>query len=222
MSLTHPLLKVCGITQPAQAQSLARLGVCLIGLNFHPSSPRYVAPDLAAEIAQAWGSPSSAVGLFVNRTPDEIFEIQARVGFGIAQLHGEETLETIQAVAARLPVIRAFRVKDAESLALARNQIAQLTAQNVSIYAALIDGYSAAAHGGTGVAVERHLVESAQGLHPRLMLAGGLSPNNLAERLGWIKPWAIDVASGVEISPGVKDLDAVLAMLRIISATPAG
>ena len=222
MPLTPPLLKVCGITQPAQAQSLANLGVGLIGLNFHPPSPRYASPDLAAEIARAWGSPGTVVGLFVNRTPDEIFEIQAKVGFGIVQLHGEESLETICAVAARLPVIRAFRVKDAESMAHARDQIARLAAQNVSLYAALIDGYSAAAHGGTGVAVERHLVESARDLHPRLMLAGGLSPNNLAERLGWINPWAIDVASGVEISPGVKDPDAVSAMLRIISETSAG
>ncbi|MFM7593332.1 MAG: phosphoribosylanthranilate isomerase [Isosphaeraceae bacterium] len=203
--------------QPVQAEALAAMGVSLLGLNFYMPSPRYVSPDLGAELAKAWGFRDSLVGLFVNSPAEEIFAVQDKVGFGIAQLHGEEPLEMIIKVAARIPVIRAFRIKDSAALDLARQEIAEIHAHGGVLHAALIDGYSATAHGGTGASVDRQLVESAIDLHPRLMLAGGLSPANLAERLAWIRPWAIDVASGVETQPGVKDPEAVQAMLRIIS-----
>lgn len=219
MSLIPPLLKVCGVMQPAQAEALANMGVSLLGLNFYRPSPRYVSPELGLELAEAWGRQSSLVGLFVNSTPEEIFKIHEQVGFGLVQLHGEEPVEIISEVAEKLPTIRAYRIKNSESLATARNEVETLRSMGVSLHAALIDGYSTAAHGGTGASVDRQLVESAIDLHPKLMLAGGLSPANLAERLGWIRPWAIDVASGVETEPGVKDLSAVKAMLRIISET---
>jgi phosphoribosylanthranilate isomerase len=219
MSSSSPLLKVCGVRQPAQAEALATMGVSLLGLNFYRPSPRYVSPELGMELAEAWGGRVSLVGLFVNSTPEEIFNIQKQVGFGLVQLHGEEPLETIREVAKNLPVVRAYRIKNRESLAAARNEVETLRSMGVSLHAVLIDGYSAAAHGGTGASVDRQLVESAIDLHPKLMLAGGLSPANLAERLSWIRPWAIDVASGVETEPGVKDLDAVRNMLRLISET---
>lgn len=211
------MLKVCGVTGPEQANALRGMGVNLLGLNFHPASPRFVPPELAIQLVHAWGDPASVVGLFVDRSADEIIDLQAQIGFGIAQLHGDEPDETIAQVAARMPVIKAFRIKNLASLKQAAGQLEHLQLQGVTLLAALIDGYSASAHGGTGVSVAHDLVLAALGLYPRLMLAGGLTPENLAERLGWITPWAVDVASGVESRPGVKNLDAVAAMLRTIS-----
>jgi phosphoribosylanthranilate isomerase len=158
----------------------------------------------------------------VDRSAHEILDLQTLTGFGIAQLHGDETDQTISDVAARLPVIKAYRVRDQNSLDQARAQIQRLHTSGVDIYAALIDGYSAVAHGGTGVSVAQELVLAARGLHPRLILAGGLTPVNLGERLGWITPWAVDVASGVEVAPGLKSLEAVAAMLHTIADNVAG
>ncbi|MFM7132348.1 MAG: phosphoribosylanthranilate isomerase, partial [bacterium] len=104
MNPTTPLLKVCGVRQPAQAEALAAMGVSLLGLNFYRPSPRYVSPELGAELAEAWGCRDSLVGLFVNSQAEEIFAVQDKVGFGIAQLHGEEPLEVYIKVAARIPV----------------------------------------------------------------------------------------------------------------------
>lgn len=210
-------LKVCGVTLPEQATALRGLGVHMLGLNFHPASPRFVPPDLARQLVQAWSDPASAVGLFVDRSTEDILALQAQTGFGIAQLHGDEPDGTIVQVAAQMPVIKAFRIKDATSLDEAAAQLDRLRQQGVELLAALIDGYSAAAHGGTGVTVGRDLVLAACCLHHRLMLAGGLTPENLAQRLAWISPWAVDVASGVESRPGVKNLDAVAAMLRVMA-----
>lgn len=212
-------LKVCGVTLPEQAEALKRLGVDFLGLNFHPKSPRYVTPEQARRLVEAWGEPSSVVGVFVDRTAAEILALKDAVGFGIAQLHGEETARTVVEVASKMPVIRAFRIRDEQSIVNAREHIRQIEAETGNLLAALIDGYSAAAHGGTGVTVSRSLIQSSIDLHPRLILAGGLNPDNLAERLGWIRPWAIDVASGVESSPGVKDINAVQRMIQLISET---
>ena len=209
-------LKVCGVTNPQQAADLRGMGVELLGLNFHPASPRYVPPQLARQIVLAWADPASVVGVFVDRPASEILEIQSLTGIGIAQLHGDESDEAIAEVASAMPVIKAFRVKDKESLAEASNQLNRLTSLKVEILAALIDGYCASAHGGTGVGVAKELVLSAVSLYPNLILAGGLNPKNIADRLAWFQPWAVDVASGVEVSPGLKDLDAVVSMQRAI------
>lgn len=212
-------LKVCGVTLPAQAAELRRLGVDLLGLNFHPDSPRYVDPELAARIVDAWGDPVSTVGVFVDRSAEEVLETLRSSNVRIAQLHGDEPTETVVAIARHVPVIRAFRVRDASSLANARAHIEAIEKEGIRLLAVLIDGYTAGAHGGTGQTVAENLVRSSGGLHPRVMLAGGLKPGNLAERLLWMRPWCVDVASGVETAPGIKDLSAVDAMARCIRET---
>lgn len=207
------LLKVCGVTRPDQAAALKQVGVNLLGLNFHPKSPRFVENPLAKELVRAWGDPSTVVGVFVDLLPEEIFAIRDQTGIGIAQLHGDEPPETVAEVASEMQVIRAFRIKDETSLELARIHINQLLERGQSLTAALIDGYCSTAHGGTGVTVGESLVKKAVNLHPRLILAGGLTTENIDDRLDWVRPWAIDVASGVESSPGIKNLEAVSKML---------
>lgn len=212
-------MKVCGVTQPEQAAALRQLGVDYLGLNFHPPSPRFIEPEIARSLVESWGDPASTVGVFVDRSAEEILACQVIAGFGIAQLHGSESSETIVAVARRLPVIRAFRVQDAGSLDAARRQIETVESAGATLFAVLIDGYSPNAHGGTGQTVAEDLVRQSVALHPRLILAGGLRPENLAERLRWIRPWCVDVASGVETAPGIKNLAAVEAMARCIRET---
>ncbi len=212
-------LKVCGVTLPDQAAELRRLGVDLLGLNFHPKSPRYVDPELAARIVDAWGDPASTVGVFVDHSEEKVLETLRRSNVRIAQLHGDEPAETVVAIARQVPVIRAFRIRDAASLEIAREQIDAIEHDGIHLFAVLIDGYAPGAHGGTGQTVSENLVRSSDGLHPRVILAGGLKPENLAERLLWIRPWCVDVASGVETAPGIKDLTAVDAMTRCIRAT---
>lgn len=207
------LLKICGVTQTDQAAALKQQGVNLLGLNFHPKSPRFVDNLLAKELVRAWGDPSTVVGVFVDRSPEEIFAIRDQTGIGIAQLHGDESPATVAAVASEMPVIRAFRIKDETTLELARIHINQVLELGQSLRAALIDGYCSAAHGGTGVTVGESLVKKAINLHPKLILAGGLTPENIDDRLDWIIPWAVDVASGVETSPGIKNLETVSKML---------
>ena len=219
VGLLRVLLKVCGVTIPNQAKELRELGVDLLGLNFHPSSPRFVSAELARQLVQAWGDQSTVVGVFVDRSAQEVIETHQATGFGIAQLHGDETAETVAEVASKLPVIKAFRIKDHDSLERAGHLLDLLKAKGVELKAVLIDGYSASAHGGTGVSVAKDLVISATRLHPNLILAGGLTPGNLAERLAWVQPWAVDVASGVESSPGVKQMDAVLSIVQMIRKT---
>jgi len=212
-------MKVCGVTQPDQAAALRRLGIDFLGLNFHPPSPRFVTSAEARKLVEAWADPASTVGVFVDRSAEEVFACQEDAGFGVAQLHGSETTETVVAVACRMPVIRAFRVQDSGSLDMARRQVDEIEAAGGTLFAVLIDGYSPNAHGGTGQTVAEDLVRQAEMLHRRLILAGGLRPENLAERLAWIRPWCVDVASGVESAPGIKNLAAVEAMARCIRET---
>ena len=219
VGLLRVRLKVCGVTIPSQAKELRQMGVDLLGLNFHPPSPRFVSPELALQLVQAWGDPATVVGVFVDRTAQEVLEIQQSTGFGIAQLHGDESDEIVAEVASKMPVIKAIRIKDHDSLERAGAQLARLKNLGVDLKAVLIDGYSASAHGGTGVSVAKDLVLSAISLYPNLILAGGLSPENLEDRLTWIQPWAVDVASGVESEPGVKQMDAVLSMVQMVDKT---
>jgi phosphoribosylanthranilate isomerase len=116
-------------------------------------------------------------------------------------------------------VIRAFRIKDDVSVLEARRHIEAIEAAGVQLFASLIDGYAPNAHGGTGQTVAENLVRLASDLHPRLVLAGGLNANNLTQRLHWTACWAVDVASGVETQPGVKDLEAVRAMTQCLGVS---
>lgn len=202
---------------PDQASALYKMGVDLLGLNFHPDSPRFVDTSRARELIQNWSDPKSIVGVFVNRTAEEVLKIRDLTGIGIAQLHGDESAETVARIGSEMPVIRAFRIRDQDSLTMAQNQIKAIADLGCNLKAVLIDGYSANAHGGTGVTVAESLVRSSNSLHSKVILAGGLTAVNLHSRLSWITPWAVDVASGVESSPGIKDLQLVAEMLKVIA-----
>lgn len=205
-----PLVKVCGLTTPADARMVASAGASWIGLNFHPGSPRFLDLETAAAILGALPPETSAVGLFVDRPPAEIVEIADRLGLRIIQLHGHEPTEDVAALKqAGLTIIRAFRLGDAGSISELRSYLERSEALD----AVLIDAFDPRHPGGTGRLIDENLLAMLPQL-PRLILAGGLTPANVAERVARVRPWMVDVASGVESAPGRKDPARVAAFIR--------
>jgi phosphoribosylanthranilate isomerase len=207
-------VKICGLTSVEQAVACADLGAEWIGLNFHPASPRYVAPERAAAIVAALPAHASAVGVFVDRPAAEVADIAARTGIKIIQLHGQEREEDLVALQS-FEVVRAFRLDRAAAWARVIDYVARAGAISRRADAILIDAYVPGQPGGTGSLVADEVIDSIPPL-PRLILAGGLTPENVAERAARARPWMVDVASGVESSPGCKDLGRVEAFMRAV------
>jgi phosphoribosylanthranilate isomerase len=212
-------VKVCGLTTPADAIACVEAGVDWVGLNFHPRSPRFVDPERAVAVRHALGGRAGVVGLFVDRPADEVLATAEAVGLDFVQLHGDEPPEYLPRLAG-LRVIKAFRLKDAESSDAIRSYLDRAEALGHPLHAILVDAFVPGRNGGTGVAIADKLL----GLiprHPRLILAGGLTPENVAERAGLVRPWMVDVASGVESAPGRKcsgRIEAFVAASRGLSA----
>jgi phosphoribosylanthranilate isomerase len=211
-------IKVCGLTRPDEALACARLGADWIGLNFHPGSPRRVDPAAAAEIIDALPPEAEAVGLFVDRPPGEVADLAARLGLRVVQLHGQEPPEDLLALTP-FRIVRAFRLGDAGAVARMIVELARCEALGRSPDAVLVDAFVAGQAGGTGQSIEADLLAMLPPL-PRLVLAGGLTPENVADRVARARPWMVDVASGVESSPGRKDPDRVAAFIRAARGEP--
>jgi phosphoribosylanthranilate isomerase len=205
-------IKVCGLTRPDEALVCARLGADWIGLNFHPGSPRRVDPGAAAEIVAALPPETEAVGLFVDRPPTEVAALADRLNLRVVQLHGQEPPEDLRALAS-LTIIRAFRLGDAEGVARMIAYLRRCEGLGRMPDAVLVDACVFGQPGGTGQAIASDLLALLPPL-PRLVLAGGLSAENVAERVARVRPWMVDVASGVESSPGRKDPERVAAFIR--------
>ena len=186
-------VKICGITRPEDALEAARLGADALGFNFWPGSKRYVAPADARAIVRRLPPFVTAVGVFVDAPREEILRAVAASGIQVAQLHGDEPPELCASLP--LPVVKALRIANAHALAA-------LAAYEVSGF--LLDAPSAG-YGGSGKTFDWSLATEAAAVVP-VMLAGGLTPENVAEAIRAVRPWGVDVASGVERAPGVKDL----------------
>jgi len=215
MFRNSPGIKVCGLTEPDNALDCLRVGVDWIGLNFHPASPRFVAIDRAEAILSALPSRDVAVGLFVNRPAAEVRAACERLGLTRVQLHGDEPVEDLVALGDFF-VIRAFRLRDEAAVAAMASYLERGERLGRPPDAVLIDAWAPGQAGGTGVSIADGLLDGLPPL-PRLMLAGGLTAENVAERASKVRPWMVDAASGVESSPGVKDLDKVRRLVRAIA-----
>jgi phosphoribosylanthranilate isomerase len=205
-------VKVCGLTCVADALSCARAGADWLGLNFHPPSPRRVAVETAAEIIKALPEGCEAVGLFVDRPPGEVAATAFALGLRIVQLHGDEPPEDIVALG-HLTVVRAFRLGDEAAVERMADYLERARTLGRSPDAVLVDAYVPGQAGGTGHAIAGYLLDALP-LLPRLILAGGLTPENVAGRVARVRPWMVDVASGVESSPGRKDPGRVAQFIR--------
>jgi len=186
-------IKICGITNLEDALAAADAGADALGFNFYKKSPRCIEPSKAAEIIEQLPPFTVPVGIFVNEREDRIREILAATGIQAVQFHGDESPEFCQRFGGR--VIKAFQVKDKESL------------KNMAHYrvgAFLLDSYKEGVRGGTGVAFDWHLAVVAK-TFGKVILAGGLTPENVAEAVKLVQPYGVDTAGGVERETGVKD-----------------
>ena len=195
-------IKICGITNVEDARVAVEAGADALGFVFYPPSPRYVAPEQAKRIIRTLPPFIATVGLFVDAPSEEINGIAAECGLDRVQLHGRETPEFCKTVTRR--VIKAFRMKNAESLA-------DLPRYRVSAY--LLDAYvEGALPGGTGASFAWELALQAKPYGP-VILAGGLTPENVADAILRVRPYGVDVSTGVECAPGLKDHQKVRAFI---------
>lgn len=203
-------IKICGITTVDDAGMVVAAGADAIGLNFYPSSARYVSLQTAQAITGQCGSSVDLVGVFVNASPEQVCRVCGEVGLTAVQFHGDESAEDIQRFQILCPdiaVIRAFRIGPATDDFQAQHAAYRHFTPPLS--AALVDAWSADEYGGTGKTVAIRLLEGHETVISRLILAGGLVPSNVAEAASAVCPWGVDTASGVEVSAGVKSPELV-------------
>ncbi|MCX8073244.1 MAG: phosphoribosylanthranilate isomerase [Candidatus Binatia bacterium] len=191
------VVKICGVTRPEDAMAAAEAGADWIGLNFYPRSPRFVTKDRACEILAAVPSHVQVVGVFVGATRDEVEETAASLELDLLQFHGDEPPD--YCTGWRWPVIKAIRLRTREDWERARSYPVDFL---------LIDAHVPGQFGGTGETADWMEIARLPVEQP-LILAGGLRAENVAQAVRVVRPFAVDVASGVESSPGVKDADAL-------------
>ena len=198
----HVRVKICGVTNEADAVQAAQLGADAIGLNFFPGSPRHVDPATANFVLRELPPFVEAVGVYVNTPLREIFEQLHHLGrLRAIQWHGENR-ELSDAYPYHL--IAAFPVRDATSLQAIQRYLDTCRSLGRMPGALLVDAHAPGLHGGTGRTAPWDLLAKFRPDVP-LILAGGLTPENVAEAIRLVRPYAVDVASGVEHSPGHKD-----------------
>jgi phosphoribosylanthranilate isomerase len=190
-------VKFCGITNLDDGREAERLGAWAIGLNHHPESPRFCEPEVAAEIGAALKRRLEIVGVFVNPSLDELAVAAEDESLTMVQLHGDEGPAFCQEAARRTgcKVIKALRVRSGADIQAAE-------AYRTDFH--LLDAHRPGTPGGTGESFDWALLAGRRSEVP-LILAGGLTSENVAEGVAAARPFAVDVASGVEAEPGVKD-----------------
>jgi len=189
-------VKICGITNAADALAAVDAGANLLGFNFYAKSPRYISEADAAEIRSQLPKKAKTVGIFVNTAPAEVVALCKSLKLHAAQLHGDETPEEVAELASSLPVYKAFRVEPDFPLVTLD--------EYPDAYAFLFDAADTGQYGGTGHTTDWDVARRAA-VGRRIILAGGLKVENVAAAVRIVRPYGIDVASGVESKPGKKD-----------------
>jgi phosphoribosylanthranilate isomerase len=206
-------VKICGVSDPADARRVADLGAWALGMIFWPDSPRVCRVEVAEEIGAELARRLELVGVFVNGTLDEVAATADRCGLTIVQLHGDEGPAYCREVARRTgaKVMKAARVRDAA-------QVHDL--QRFSTDYHLLDAHSPRTPGGTGETFDWELARR----HPRtppVVLSGGLNPDNVGAAIDTVRPYAVDVVSGTEAAPGRKDPAKIEAFVRAVETADA-
>ena len=196
-------VKICGITRVEDALNSVENGADAIGLVFYAPSPRYVSISQAIEIADKIPAFVSVVGLFVNAEPDFVRQVISQVPLDLLQFHGDESPE--ECASYGLPFIKAIRVKSTTNLV-------QCAKDFSASKALLLDTYTDGVAGGTGHVFDWSLIPAA--LEKPVILAGGLSAQNVAQAIAQVHPYAVDVSGGVEISKGIKDAAKIAAFMQ--------
>ncbi|NIP71879.1 MAG: phosphoribosylanthranilate isomerase [Gammaproteobacteria bacterium] len=196
-------VKICGITRPEDGLAAARHGADAIGLMFYPPSPRAVDPDTARNIVQVLPPFVSVVAVFVDATPAQIQEVLGAVPVDLLQFHGSES--PVQCAAPGRPYIKAVAMR-------AGLDLAEVADQYAGARGLLVDTHRPGVHGGTGEVFDWGRIPP--GPAKPIVLAGGLDPDNVAEAVRQVRPYGVDVSSGVERDKGIKDEDRIAAFMR--------
>ena len=209
--MTHRVrVKICGVGTVAESTAAIEAGADALGFNFWPQSARYIAPEKAREIAARLSPLVPRVGVFVNQDHSRIAEIVAGVGLHAAQLHGDESPEFCGRLAG-IAIIKAFRVgPDFDSSVLSR----------YPINTALLDASIKGRYGGTGERFDWRIADEAR-RYARIILAGGITVDNVFEAITRVRPFAVDVCSGVEEEPGRKDVKKMREFMREVARANA-
>ena len=196
-------VKICGVTRVEDGLAAAHAGAHAVGLVFHPASPRCVGISRAREIVDRLPPFVTAVGLFVDPQPEDVTRVLSEVGLNLLQFHGDEEPELCARFG--LPYIKACRV------ALGTDLL-QYAALHRRAKGLLLDAFVVGSHGGTGRSFDWGLIP--RGLPLPVVLAGGLTSANVGEAIRTVRPWAVDVSSGVERERGVKDAARIAAFMQ--------
>jgi len=200
-------VKICGITNLEDALKAVEYGADALGFVFYKGSPRYIDPLKASEIIRALPPFISAVGVFVNEDPLEILRISTLTGIDTIQLHGDERPESI---VYPKKIIKAIRVRELNDLA----PLEGFLSASSKIHAFLLDTYTPEAYGGTGQIFNWDIASEAK-RYGRIILAGGLNPDNIERAIRWVHPYGVDVSGGVEKEKGIKDHKKLKAFIEI-------
>ncbi|MGH9904841.1 MAG: phosphoribosylanthranilate isomerase [Pyrinomonadaceae bacterium] len=204
------IVKICGITNLEDALQAIDAGADALGFNFYRPSPRYIEPRAARSIIDRLPAEIPTVGVFVNEeTPETVERIATEAGIKELQLHGDESPDYCQALAQR-SVIKVFRVSE--------DFLPEQTAA-YEVQAVMLDAFDHQLRGGTGRTIDWSMARKTRELAPKLFLAGGLSPENVAEAIKEVEPYGVDACSSLEISPGKKTPSRVTAFVKAVRAT---
>ena len=216
----HTRIKICGLTRPQDVQAAVAEGADALGFVFYDKSPRHVTPEQAGKLMAALPPSLITVGLFVNASPDDVIETLAQAPVSLLQFHGDETPDQCALVAAatKRPFLRAFRVKP-ESTADDLLQY-ELAYRAASPYFAglLLDTY-VDSYGGAGKVFDWSLIPKE--IAPRVVLSGGLNAQNVTGAILQVRPFAVDVSSGVEQAKGIKDAAKIHAFIDAVKQADA-
>lgn len=198
-------VKICGITTVADALAAARAGADAVGLNFFPGSKRFIASERACEIAESLPTGTVKVGVFVNACENAIQRQHELLGLDAVQLHGDEPPELLARLSA-IPLIRAFRL-DSRGFGPIDEYLAACADLGATPRMILLDACVTGQYGGTGITLDWPALrgEASSARRPPIVLAGGLTPINVATAIRAVQPAAVDTAGGIEYAPGKKD-----------------
>ena len=200
-------IKICGFTNAQNANQAAMLGIDAIGLVFYDQSPRNVGVETALQIVNALPPFINRVGLFVNADSSFIDEVLCEVPLDTLQFHGDESV--VECTQYAMPFIKALRVNQ-------ETNITQMADDYHQASGLLLDAFNKDTYGGTGESFDWSLAKVDIDLP--IILAGGLNPNTVADAVSQVNPYAVDVSSGVESEPGIKDIDKIRKFIQRVNA----
>lgn len=211
-------VKICGITKIEDALAAAEFGADMIGFNFYEKSPRYIDPQTVKEIDKKLQDKGNVktFGVFVNKELDEVVRIATYTNIDVIQLHGDESpfyFEQLE-IFSGISIVKAFRKNDELAFGKIDEYETQRDSELFNMKGILVDAYSKDLYGGSGEITDWNFAKMLVDLDCRLYLAGGLTPENVADAVRTVRPFAVDVASGVEVSPGIKDHKKMLNFIR--------